>query len=224
MQEQVGGRIIQLQWNANIFQNQRSWFWCKAITWATYSLPCYIGPWHGSLICPHPQNIQLTKYLLVTYHVSDNQDQPMNNTISELKELTTQQIWCGVIKANGAAKSWGTREKMGHITGRVQGILSMLCLKAWEGVYEAEGLWKRAMLCIWSQNVEASCLMHRAFWPGWTPGCQTGGSGDEAEKCQEQITEHLEPWFELLTVNVRKLCLQGFKKGNLFDRILGWGQ
>lgn len=31
-----------------------------------------------------PQNTQFTKYLLVSYHVSDNGDQQMNNTVSEL--------------------------------------------------------------------------------------------------------------------------------------------
>lgn len=126
-----------------------------------------------------------------------------------------------MIKANGAAKSWGTSKKMGHIMGEVQGLL-MLCLKAWEEVYEVEGPAKRAMLCIGSQNVEASC--HQVFWPGWTLGCQTGSSGDEAVPCQEQIMQHVEPCFELLTINVRKLWFQGFKKSVLFYQILVWGQ
>lgn len=34
---------------------------------------------------------------------------------------------------------------------------------------------------------------------------------DETGIWQEQIMEHCEPWFELLTIDVRKPQLQGFK-------------
>lgn len=42
---------------------------------------------------------------------------------------------------------------------------------------------------------------------------------DETEIWLEQIMQHREPWFELLTIDVRKPQLQGFKKGVLFYQI-----
>lgn len=157
--------------NANIFlQSQRLKLWSMALIWTTCSFLCYLTP---SL---DPQNIQFTRCLLVAYHVSENTDQQMNNTVLNSRSSQSHRGSIYVYKVVGeeligADKSWETRKKTAYYMKKAQ-VNSLCCVLKHKRLFcEMKGLLQRAMLCICSQGMGPS--RNQIFWSGWSTGCQS---------------------------------------------------